>query len=437
MLNSQYSNKRILIADDEKVIRQFYIAALESLKKITKKPEIAALEETLFGGSSKEVANEQPDNEYDLTLCTNSTEAVDCVIKSIEEGNPYALVFLDVRMPPGPDGVWAAEQIRKIDSNIEIVIATAFSDIHPRQITKKVPPAHKLLYLQKPFHATEISHFASSLTAKWAMEKELQKMHAGLEIRYVEKSNELAEAKETLERMQRLDALGMVAGGIAHDFNNILSCISGHTEIALISSSKEKKLLERMQSINQACLKARDLVNRVLTFSKQNKPEMIPVHTVNEINEALSILKGSMANNITLETRFSEKAKLILADPTQINQVVMNLCTNAFHAMKANGGVLTISVSNVDVDNDLIRQHPQLKTGAYIKLTISDSGHGMDEETIKKIFDPYFTTKKKEEGTGLGLSITHSIIQKQGGAISVTSKPFSGTTFDIYLKCLK
>lgn len=431
-----YSNKRILIADDEKVIRKFYVAALKSPKLPPQKTEIADLEETLFGETSKKTPIEARDSRYDLTFCTNSTEALDCVIKSIEEANPYALVFLDVRMPPGPDGVWAAEQIRKIDSNIEIVIATAFSDIHPKKITEKVPPAHKLLYLQKPFHAAELSHFASSLTAKWAMEKELQTIHAGLKIRFEEKSNELDEARETLERMQRLDALGMVAGGIAHDFNNILSCISGHTEIALIAAAKETKLHERIQSINQACFQARELVNKILTFSKQNKSELVPVHMEAAVTEALSILKGSIPINVDLKTHFPDKTNLILADPTQINQVIMNLSTNAFHAMKDTGGLLTISLSNIAIDAEAKDQYPELDAGDYVKLTISDSGHGMDEETIKQIFDPYFTTKKKEEGTGLGLAITHSIVQKMGGEIRVTSKPDSGTAFDIFLKCI-
>ena len=421
---------RILIVDDERSTREFYRVSLNPSKPGKDARELDRLGQELFGekpenGSSR--LSEQ--HKFHLSICKNSIEAVDAVIASLEEKRPFSVVFLDVRMPPGPDGVWAAEQIRKIDPRVEIVIATAFSDMHPEKISQKVPPVHKLQYLQKPFHPSEINHMASSLASKWLMERELFKIQDQLKNKIDIQKNELSEAYKTLEKMQKLDALGMVAGGISHDFNNLLACIVGHTELALLDASVENGMSKRLTAIHDACMRARKLVQQILTFSRQSEPEYRPMNPEETVLEVLHLIEGSIPANIHLETKIEKISVDIMADATQIHQVVMNLCTNAFHAMKDKGGTLTVCLSETSAGESSGR-------GPNVMLTVRDSGYGMDENTIEKIFDPYFTTKKKDEGTGLGLSVTHGIVRRQGGQIDVASSPGEGTNFKVIFKGL-
>ena len=208
----------------------------------------------------------------------------------------------------------------------------------------------------------------------------------------------------------------------------------GYTELCQMEAPAEGKLAGRLERVLQAGHRARDLVNQILAFSRQEENDQKPVQVSLVVKEALKLLRASIPASIEFAEECDPDTGTIMADPTRIHQVLMNLCTNAAHAMQAYGGTLEVCLCNCDVGHEVaVPERGLLKPGPHIKLTVSDSGHGMDADTDKRIFDPYFSTKRQGEGSGFGLSITHSIVAGMQGAINVYSEPGEGTTFQVYL----
>jgi PAS domain S-box-containing protein len=237
-----------------------------------------------------------------------------------------------------------------------------------------------------------------------------------------------------LRRAQRMEAIGTLAGGIAHDFNNTLASIITCTEMALEESLKGSTLRELLDVVLKSGLRGKNLVKQILTFSRQSeqKRQEVPVDLV--VSECLKLLRATMMPTIEIRLHIEKKIGLVFADPTQIQQIVMNLCTNAVHAMRGQAhGELDIWLDNVDIDRFSVSNFGNLSPGPYLCLTVRDNGHGMDEKTIERIFDPFFSTKGQSEGTGLGLSVIHGIVSNHGGAITVESKPDQGSQFKVYL----
>jgi CheY-like chemotaxis protein len=230
-----------------------------------------------------------------------------------------------------------------------------------------------------------------------------------------------------------MEAIGTLAGGIAHDFNNILSAIIGYSELALREVSEETKLYSYVQGMRKAGKRARNLVSQILSFSRRSEEERKSIQIAPILKESLKLLRASLPATIEIRQDLGNQLGNIMADPTQIHQVMMNLCTNAAHAMREKGGVLEVSLESVDLDTFFATQHPELVSGKYLKLTVSDTGCGMTMDVMGKIFDPYFTTKEKGVGTGLGLAVIQGIIKSHGGTITVESNPGMGSTFTIFL----
>jgi len=247
--------------------------------------------------------------------------------------------------------------------------------------------------------------------------------------------NEEKTLRRQLEQSQKMEAIGTLAGGIAHDFNNILTAIIGYTELALMKS-KGTLVEADLREVCTAGKRASDLVKQILAFSRQSKPEVKPIQVKGIANEALKLLRPSLPATIEIRTNIQSDA-LIMADPAQIHQVLMNICTNAGHAMQKEGGSLEISLTDIRLGSDFTSRHPDLKPGAFIKLTMRDTGHGIAPDLLDKIFDPFFTTKEKGEGTGLGLSVVHGIVKTLGGAITVDSEPEKGAEFNVYLPVIE
>ncbi len=235
-----------------------------------------------------------------------------------------------------------------------------------------------------------------------------------------------------LQQAQKMEAIGTLAGGIAHDFNNILSAVIGYTEIVLgdvaRGSAREKNLKEVLKAGNRA----RDLVKQILTFSRQTEQEFKPVQISRIIPETLKLLRASLPTTIQIEQNIHSSAA-VMADSTQIHQVLMNLATNAAHAMRANGGRLVIDLREVDLDQAFIQQHPSLCPGTYLQMSVRDTGHGMGSNVIDRIFDPFYTTKQRGEGTGMGLAVVLGIVKSHGGTITVQSEIGNGSVFDVFL----
>jgi PAS domain S-box-containing protein len=240
-----------------------------------------------------------------------------------------------------------------------------------------------------------------------------------------------------LRQSQRLEALGTLAGGIAHDFNNLLAVIIGYTELAIMDVHRPQETVKHLLQSRNASERARDLVRQILAFSRAQKQERQPTPLQPAIKETLELLRHTFPATIEIEARIDPDASAVLANPTQIHQVMMNLCTNAAHAMKQRPGRLTIALKDCDVNPPLAETIPDLQPGRFVQMTVSDTGHGMDAETLKYIFEPFFTTKKPGEGTGLGLPVVQGIVREHRGAITVRSQLGIGTTFDIYLPALE
>lgn len=250
-----------------------------------------------------------------------------------------------------------------------------------------------------------------------------------------EKNN--AKQKEIMEahfrQAQRMEALGTLAGGVAHDFNNILTAIIGYTDLTKLASQGNPHIQSYLGQLQSASLRAKNLVQQILSFSKQGNLEKRPVDISQVISEALGLIKGSIPSTIEMFQHINGDLGTVIANETQIHQVVMNLCTNACHAMEKAGGRLEIDLVPVTITDKDITNYPDLTAGQYLKLVVIDTGHGIPADDIANIFEPYFTTKPMGEGTGLGLSTVHGIVKDHGGSIKVYSEVTAGTTFQIFL----
>ncbi|MBW1981769.1 MAG: response regulator [Deltaproteobacteria bacterium] len=515
-------------------------------------------------------------SKLEVTYCKQAEEAVAIIQEGSASQDPYSVVFLDILLPPGRDGVWAAEQIRAIDPRISIVIVTGLSDIPPEEIVKRVPPADKLLYLRKPFAAEEIRHFAYALGEKWKQESRLLSLQAELEARIEEAHAELVKANERLkeeieerkrteqalreseetyrtvleanpdpvvvydiegrvlyfnpaftrvfgwsleERLvkkmdlfvpeecwsetkmmidkvlagesfsgietqrftkegkiipvsisgaiyrdkngepvgsvinlrdiseqkcleaqlrqaQKMEAVGTLAGGIAHDFNNLLQAIQGYAELLLLQTKADDKGWRELQEIARAAKRGGDLTKQLLTFSRNMESDRRPLDLNQEIGQVQKLLERTIPKMINIELKLADDLKIVNADPGQIEQVLINLAVNAKDAMP-DGGKLTIETRNVVLNEELCRLHSGAESWHYVLLEVTDTGHGMDSETLEHIFEPFFSTKEPGRGTGLGLAMVYGIVKSHQGFISCSSRPNQGTTFRIYLPALE
>ncbi|MCP4581578.1 MAG: PAS domain S-box protein [candidate division Zixibacteria bacterium] len=287
---------------------------------------------------------------------------------------------------------------------------------------------YEINLLTKNGHKISVSHNSHIIYDK-----------SGKPIRIEGTLRDITERKQTEEQLrqaQKMEAIGTLAGGIAHDFNNILAGIIGYTEIAMNNTEIDTPIHEYLQRVIEGGDRAKDLVQQILAFSRQSEQHQKPIQIKLIAEEALNLLRASLPSTIEIRHNIRSEAA-VLTDPTQIHQVFMNLCTNAAHAMREKGGVLEVKLVDTELGPDFIAKHPGLTPGPYLKLSVSDAGHGMSRQTLDRIFDPFFTTKEKGEGTGMGLSVTHGIVKSCDGLITVYSELGEGTTFNIFLPTIE
>ncbi len=239
--------------------------------------------------------------------------------------------------------------------------------------------------------------------------------------------------QQHFRQMQKLEALGTLAGGIAHDFNNILNPIFINTELLLLDPGLDDSARQQLELTLRAAERGRDLVKQIITFSRQKELERKPFRAGPVLKEALKFLRASLPAVIEIRADIREERDLVLGDPAQIHQLVMNLCNNAAYSMRDKGGVLSVTLADIDVDQALASRHPGLKTGPYVRLTVADTGTGMTPEVMDRAFDPFFTTKRPGEGAGMGLAVVNGIVRDTGGVIDVASEPGRGSTFTVFL----
>ncbi len=258
--------------------------------------------------------------------------------------------------------------------------------------------------------------------------RELQQRLREIEI----KEREKEDLSLQLRQVQKMEAIGTLAGGIAHDFNNILAPIIAYTELSLMYIKPESEIRKYLEGILAAGSRAKDLVQQILSFSRKTEQERKPTHLSPLIKETMKFLRSSLPSTIDLRLDVKTESDTVLADPTEVHQVLMNLCTNAYHAMMDKGGTLEVILRLESLSREEAKEIPGLEAGEYVVLRVKDTGHGIDTAVLERIFDPYFTTKEVGRGTGLGLSVVHGIVTASGGAVRVQSIKNAGTTFAVY-----
>jgi PAS domain S-box-containing protein len=272
-------------------------------------------------------------------------------------------------------------------------------------------------------------------TERWIHDKGFPVRSAAGEIyRIVGTAEDITEKRkleDAYRQAQKMESIGQLAGGIAHDFNNILGAIVGNLYLAKLDAAEHPALLAHLENISEASQRATDLVSQILTFSRQGKPEREPLKLNHVVLEVLKLLRASLPAGIRIQIELAE-APAVLANATAIHQVIMNLGTNAWHAMRDQNGVLKVEMNVLEVDEDFTRTRPDLHPGSYVQISVSDTGCGMDRHTLEHVFEPFFTTKAVGEGTGLGLAVVHGIMKSHDGGVSVYSQPGKGTRFNLY-----
>lgn len=249
--------------------------------------------------------------------------------------------------------------------------------------------------------------------------------------------NERKELAQQLQQSQKLEAIGTLTGGIAHDFNNILSIIIGNTEIALDDLQSWHPVYSHLNEIKVASMRAKDVVRQLLSFSRKSEQRKKPLHIQELLDESLQLMRASIPASIEIRSSSDANLKSIEADPTQIHQIIINLCTNAAHAMEKHGGILDVRLANVHVAAAEAALHAALSPGDYVQLRVGDNGCGIDPRIKDRIFDPYFTTKESGKGSGIGLSVVHGIVRDHNGAIAVDSALGIGTTITVWFPAIE
>jgi PAS domain S-box-containing protein len=277
--------------------------------------------------------------------------------------------------------------------------------------------------------------------------KAIEKDAEGKALRMVGTLSDITKRKQTEEEMatlqahlnqaQKMEAVGTLAGGIAHDFNNILAAILGYAELVKDDCPQGSRTRGDIEQVLKASRRAKDLVKQILTFSRWDKTEDIPLQPAMIIRETIKMLRSSLPTTIDIRQDLDPQSGWVMADPTQIHQILMNLCTNAFHAMEETGGILSITLKTTTLSPDDLSFEPSIQPGQFMQLSIGDTGSGINPEIQDKIFDPYFTTKAVGKGTGMGLAIIHGIVKNYGGVLSCRSQPGKGSIFDVYLPVLE
>jgi len=337
------------------------------------------------------------------------------------------LVLTDLRLPK-LDGMDVLSAIREESPDTPVIIVSAMGTLDDAIKALKFGARD---YVIKPItDMALLEHAVDQALERAGLVRENRRYQAFLEEEVQTKTAEL-------HQVQKLEAIGTLAGGIAHDFNNILGAIMGFTELALLKVDKGGEVEQDLFQIKKASDRAKNLVLQILTFSRKSVTERQPVQAALIIKEALKLLRAILPTTVEISQNIIAQQEMILADPTELHQVITNLCTNAFHALVDEKGEIVVELTVHTINADELKNNPDLKSEDYLQLRVSDTGCGMDMATVNNIFDPFFTTKDEGQGTGLGLSVVHGIVTDCGGSIRVETELGRGTTFILLFPLVK
>ena len=434
-------NHRLLLIDD-------YHSIHDDFRKVlcpAPAGDLDAAESLLLG--EMEPAEERP--AFEIHSAFQGEEGVALLRAALDAGRPYAVAFVDVRMPPGINGMETATRLCEMDADLQVVICTAHSDFSWQEMNARLGHSGRLLILKKPFDAMELLQLACVLTEKWRLAQQtrvqMETVSALVEARTTElhatneqlraelAHRELVEAQ--LLRRQRLESIGTLASGLAHNLNNMLSPILIGAPALLMDLPRETcEVIVR--TIETSAQRAAEIVRQLMTFSCGAEGERSPLNVGDLLRGMKVIATEIFPKKIGISVTLPDGLEQIEADPSQLQQVLMNLCINARDAMPE-GGSLTIEAANFEVDENYASMKPEAHAGSYVVIRVSDTGLGIRREVLDRIFDPFFTTKMLGQASGLGLSTVAGIVRGHGGFINVSSHIGQGTTFELFLPSLR
>ena len=433
------TNKRILIVDDNHAIHEDFRKVLGRGQKAN-----AVLRETeavLFGNTSLLAAVPQ----FELDSAHQGQEALEKVRQALAAGKPYAMTFMDVRMPPGWDGIETVQRIWREYPDLQVVICTAYSDYSWEEMTAKLGSTNNLVILKKPFDNVEVLQLAHAFTRKWELNRQAQLKLNELAEMVARRTRELEAANQNLRRemeertelerqlrhSQKMDAIGQLAAGVAHDFNNILTVIHGHASMLEMRLAQQEPEAKSAVQIRNCADRAANLVRQLLAFSRKQILQFRNVELGEVIRSVSSMLRQVVGEHITVETDCAPGLPPIYADRGMMEQVLVNLTLNARDAMPK-GGRVSVRSSAVTLEPDHVTANAEARPGDFVCLTVTDTGCGMEPEALTHLFEPFYTTKEVGKGTGLGLATVYGIVKQHQGWIEVQSQPGAGTTFQIF-----
>ncbi|HMJ92097.1 MAG TPA: response regulator [Candidatus Acidoferrum sp.] len=438
---------RILVVDDNRAIH-------EDFKKILchggdSSPDLEAAETALFGA----VEHRTDAVKFRVDSALQGQEALQLMEAALREGDPYAMAFMDVRMPPGWDGIETTEAIWKAYPDLQVVICTAYSDYSWTEMQARLGYTDRLVILKKPFDNIEVLQLAHAMTEKWKLLQQTRAQMNELEHRVAERTVELQatntqlqaevaerkaveaalrESQELVLRQERLAVVGQLAAGVAHDYNNIMTIVQGHAELLIETENLSEDATSSLKEISTAAVRATKLTQQLLAFSRKQVIRLADVDLASVTRNMSVMLKRAVGENITLQLAFPAQVPTVRADVGSLEQVLMNLVVNARDAMPK-GGELTIGINPAVFDEVTAKENSERRAGKFVCLSVRDTGTGMSAETMKKIFEPFFTTKDIGKGTGLGLATVYGIVKQHRGWLEVSSELERGSEFLIYL----
>ncbi len=432
-------NRRVLVIDDNVAIHADFKKILCSATP--SKTALDDLEATFFG----EARLSEPSISFQVDSAFQGQEGYKLVQQSIAEGRPYAMVFMDVRMPPGWDGIETTARIWEIDPDLQTVICTAYADYSWDDMTAKLGISDRLVILKKPFDNMEVVQLAHALTEKWYLRqmartqmKELEQMVAA-RTRELQKANEdlrtemdeHARTEAALRQSQKMDALGQLASGIAHNFNNLLTVIRGNAQCLVADGQQTPTVIESLQQIDEAAVRAAKLTSQMLLFGRNKRMEREHLNLDQTLTRFGKMLHPLLGEDIALKIQCDGLPLAIDADPVMIEQVVLHLAVNARDAMPQ-GGRLDIHTGKAEISEEDARRNPKARPGQFVCIRVSDSGCGITPEALRHLFEPFFTTKEQGKGIGLGLATVYGIVKLHEGWIDVETEVGQGTSFKIF-----
>lgn len=422
-------NRRILVIDDNPSIHSDFRKVLipDKAGKRLEDAEAAFFDETY---------DPTPQLDFELDSAQQGQVGLEKVRAAVEQNRPYALAFVDMRMPPGWDGLTTIEQLWKVAPDLQVVICSAYSDNSWSDICRRLGSTDRLLILKKPFDSAEVCQLAMALTEKWNVTRQARLKQADLERLVDERTAQLRRQEAALWQKQKLEALGSLAGGVAHEINNLLHVILGYTRIAMDELPTNEQPHNDLTNVVEAVDLAADITSQLLNFSRQKSAQKSVQELNSIVAHALKLIRPVCSKQIELDIDLDTEAGRVRADVDVISQVLLNLCINANDAMPS-GGRLQVTSRQVVIQDRRGRntslQHPNLEPGKYSVITVADTGVGMPTDVIDRIFDPFFTTKDVGKGTGLGLSMVLGAIHDHDGIVTAESDAGQGSKFRIFL----